>query len=171
MPFLVCRVPRGENALSNSLDLLVLDWCWWVKSGQTMEDGKLIIGEWVLGESWHPQLLFTLWAWKIHHAETQCHLRLQLLPHRLRHCFICKRAHLYGLFYFIWGGNWFILLVCIFQVIDFYSLQCMAKMCCLQPLLCVLHQVYVRNEYAHAQGKSGHVPTETTFVQNGQITC
>lgn len=76
---LVRRIPGEENALSHSLYLLVLDWCWCVRAGQRMEDGKLIIGEWVSGESWHPQLLFTLWAWRIHQAETQCHLRIQLL--------------------------------------------------------------------------------------------
>lgn len=76
---LVCRIPGEENALSHSLYLLVLDWCWCVRAGQRMEDGKLIIGEWVSGESWYPQLLFTLWARRIHQAETRCHLRIQLL--------------------------------------------------------------------------------------------
>ena len=76
---LVCRIPGEGNALSHSLYLLVLDWCWCVRAGWRMEDGKLIIGEWVSGDAWYPQLLFTLWAWRIRRAETRRHPRIQLL--------------------------------------------------------------------------------------------
>lgn len=68
--FLAARTRRDENALGLSLYLLALGWYWCERAGYMTQDGKLIISEWASGESRHSQLLFTLWAGRIHQKET-----------------------------------------------------------------------------------------------------